>query len=96
MAMKWGYIFPNAPASLKPHHPTVYCHIVGIHGVGFYPSAEVQSVYSTAPADWAFLYGLKLGRDRFLMMYSSSSNHTLEMDFVKVLPVKRIEYFFKL
>ena len=26
-------------------------------GGGSYPSAEVQSVYSTAPADWATLSG---------------------------------------
>ena len=28
--------------------------------VGYYPSAEKQSVYSTAPADWATNRGLKI------------------------------------
>ena len=37
------------------HHQIVYCHIqeiVGWVGVS-YPSTDMQSVYSTAPADWA-------------------------------------------
>ena len=42
MAMKGWSTFPKVSASLEPHHQIVY-----------YPSPEVQLVYSTAPADWA-------------------------------------------
>ena len=45
MAMKEYSIFPKAPG-LEPHHQIVV-------GGEFYPSAEMQSVYSTVPADWA-------------------------------------------
>ena len=48
MAMKGYSAFPKAPALLEPHH-----QIVSRTLVGGYPSAEVPSVYSTAPADWA-------------------------------------------
>ena len=53
MAMRGCSAFPKAPASLVPHHQIVYCHKQDTHWGGSYPSAEVQSVYSTAPADWA-------------------------------------------
>ena len=54
MAMKEYSAFPKAPALLEPHHQIVSCHIQDtLYGGGSYPSAEVQSVYSTAPADWA-------------------------------------------
>ena len=53
MAMKGYSAFLKAPASLEPHHQIVLCHIVGWMGFGLYLSAEKQSVYSTAPADWA-------------------------------------------
>ena len=53
MAMKRCSIFPKAPALLEPHHQTVKCHIKNTCWGGGYPSAEVQSLYSTAPADWA-------------------------------------------
>ena len=43
MAVKGCPAFPKAPVSLEPHHQIVWCHI------------EVQSVYSTAPADLAIL-----------------------------------------
>ena len=52
MAMKGCSAFPNAPASLEPHYQIVGCHIQDTHR-GYYPSTEMQSVYSTAPADWA-------------------------------------------
>ena len=52
MAKKGCSAFPKTPASLEPHHQIVYCHIRTLIG-GSYPSVEVQSVYSTAPADWA-------------------------------------------
>ena len=50
MAMKGYSAFPKAPALLEPHHQIVECHIQD--------TAEVQSVYSTAPApaDWANIY----------------------------------------
>ena len=45
--------FPNALPLLEPHYQIVLCHIQDTWGRGSYPSAEMQSVYSTAPADWA-------------------------------------------
>ncbi len=39
--------------SLEHTHQMVYCHIQDTRWVGSYSSAEVQSVYSTAPADRA-------------------------------------------
>ena len=53
MAMKGYSAFPKAPASLEPYHQIVYCHIQDTRWGWSYPSAEVQSVYSTAPADCA-------------------------------------------
>ena len=54
MAMKGHLAFPKAPALLKSHHQlfsVINRTLVG--GGGSYPSAEVQSVYSTAASDWA-------------------------------------------
>ena len=53
MAMKGYSAFPKAPALLQPHH--LMFSVISRHslGGGSYPSAEVQSVYSTAAADWA-------------------------------------------
>ena len=45
--------FPKASASLKLHHQTVFVISRALVGGGSYPSAEVQSVYSTASSDWA-------------------------------------------
>ena len=45
MAMKGYSAFPKAPALLEPHHQIVQCHIQDTH--------SGESVYSTAPADWA-------------------------------------------
>ena len=53
MAMKGYFAFPQALVLLEPHHQIVLCHIQDTCWRGAYPSAEVQSVYSTAPADWA-------------------------------------------
>ena len=54
MALKEYSTFSKGPVSLEPHHQIVLCHVQDIRcGVGSYTSAEVQSVYSTAPADWA-------------------------------------------
>ena len=46
--------FPKAPALQEPHHQIVRCYIqdTRLRGVS-YACADVQSVYSTAPADWA-------------------------------------------
>ena len=59
MAMKEYFMFPKAPELLKPHHEMVLCHIsrtlVG-EARGSYLSAEMQLVYSAAPADWAKIY----------------------------------------
>ena len=53
IAIKGYSVFPKAPALLEPHHQIVKYHIMTLVGVGDYPSAEKQSVYSTASADWA-------------------------------------------
>ena len=53
IAMKGYSALPKPPALLEPHHQTVECHIQGTRSGVSYPSAEVESVYSTAPADWA-------------------------------------------
>ena len=50
--MKEYSAFLKDPVSLEPHHQIVLCHTGHSLG-GSYPSAEVQSVYSAAPADWA-------------------------------------------
>ena len=56
MAMKGCSAFPKAPALLEPHYQIGYPGYDTKHcggGGQFYLSAEVQLVYSTAPADWA-------------------------------------------
>ena len=54
-----GYsAFPKAPALLEPRNQIVKCHSQGTSWGGYYPSAEMHSVYSTTPADWASLIGL--------------------------------------
>ena len=55
MAMKEYSVFPKAPALQQPHPQIVSCHIWDTPGSGSYPSAEMQLVYSTAPADWTKL-----------------------------------------
>ena len=54
IAMKWCSAFPKAPASQEPHHQIIMCYVQDICSKvgGSYPSVEVQSVYSKAPADW--------------------------------------------
>ena len=52
MATKEYFIFTK-DLGLKPHHQIVQCHIRDIRWVGSYPPAEMLSVYSTVPADWA-------------------------------------------
>ena len=47
MAMK------GCSALLEAHHHIVWCHIRETHWKGSYSSAELQSVYSTAPTGWA-------------------------------------------
>ena len=53
MAMKGYSTFPKAPTLLEPHHQIFNVISRTLVGGGSYPSAEKQSVYSTAPADWA-------------------------------------------
>ena len=57
MAMKECSKFPKAPASLEPHHQIVNFITRTLIGGGSYPFAEVQSVYSITPADWARVSG---------------------------------------
>ena len=52
MAIKGYSAFPKVPRLLEPHHQTVYSHKQDTRW-GSDPSAEKQSVYSTAPVDWA-------------------------------------------
>ncbi len=53
MAMNGYSAFLKAPVLLEPHYQIVLRHNTG-HSLGrsSYPSAEMQSVYSVAPADW--------------------------------------------
>ena len=54
MAMKGYSSFLKAPALLEPHHQIFLMSYPGhLLVVGSYLSAEIHSVYSTAPADWA-------------------------------------------
>ena len=53
MAMKGCSAFPKALVSPEPPHQIVKWDIQDDFGGKSYPSAEVQSVYSTALADWA-------------------------------------------
>ena len=50
--MKGYSTLPKAPSLLEPHHQIVLCHISDTRWLWFYPSAEVQSVYSKALSDW--------------------------------------------
>ena len=61
MAMKRYSAFPKAPALLEPHHQIVFVFfVISRTFVDWsYPYAEKQSVYSTAPADWATGYSLE-------------------------------------
>ena len=53
IAMKACSAFPKALASLEPQHQLFRVISRTLVGGVSYPSAEVQSVYSTAPGDWA-------------------------------------------
>ena len=50
MTMKGYYIFPKT-LGLEPHHQIVYCHIKTLLEWGSYSSAEMHSVYSSAPGN---------------------------------------------
>ena len=53
MAMKRYSAFPKDPVLLEPYHQNYLVSYTGDSlGEGSYPSAEIQSVYSTDPADW--------------------------------------------
>ena len=56
MAMNVYSTFPKGPALLEPHSQSVLRHISGtLVGDGLTQPVEMQSVYSTATADWAIL-----------------------------------------
>ena len=55
MAVKEYFTFTKALALLEPHHQIVLLYLGHLSGGKSYRSAEMQSVYSTAPADMAFL-----------------------------------------
>ena len=50
-----GYSTFSKALRLEPHHQVVLCHAQDTHwsGRGLYLSAEILSVYSTAPDSWA-------------------------------------------
>ena len=50
MGIKEYPAFPQTPVLLEPHHQIIPEHSGFIF---FYQSAEMQPVYSTAPANWA-------------------------------------------
>ena len=52
MAMKGCNAFPKAQASLEPHSQIIVSYLGHLLGES-YPALEVQSVYSTALANWA-------------------------------------------
>ena len=52
MAINENSSFPKAPALLKSHHQFIVKNM-SLVGREAYPSAEMQSEYSTALADWA-------------------------------------------
>ena len=52
MAMKEYSTFPKAPG-LEPRNQMLYTIKSRTRVEGSYPSTEMQSAYSTAPADWA-------------------------------------------
>ena len=62
--MKGYSTFPKAPALLEPHYQIVLCHIQDTRWWGLTP---LQSVYSTAPADWAKTY--LLSKELFLQLF---------------------------
>ena len=52
MAIKGYFVFPKAPALLKPQSDCLMSYTG--HSLGeSYPSAEIQSVYSTVLIEWA-------------------------------------------
>ena len=54
MAMKRYSTFFKSPRP-EPCHQIVWCHYQDTHwGVRAYSSAEMQSMYSTAPVNWAY------------------------------------------
>ena len=57
MGMKGFSVFPKTPVLLETHLHIVVSYS-GHSLRGSYPSTEKQSVYSTAPADWARAFGL--------------------------------------
>ena len=58
MVIKGYSAFPETPTLLEPHHQIVFCHIRTLVGGVFHPFAEMQSMYSTAPSEWAETFDL--------------------------------------
>ena len=95
--MKGCFAFPKAPTSLEPHHQIVQCHIrTLIGGVGSYPSAEKQSVYSTVPADWASKFITlkgKMFKVACRMPFCFMSNRSNFFDFFSSAPTSHTTLF---
>ena len=68
---KSHFTFLEAPAFLEPHHMIIECNIHDARWRrgGAYNSAEMQSVYSTAPADWD---GQRMKEPKWLCVETSS------------------------
>ena len=60
MSVKRYSAFPKAPALLEPHHQIVNVIFRTLNGWRSYPSVEMQSVYSTAPAWAMYIYRICL------------------------------------
>ena len=52
MAMKGLSALPKTTVLLESLHQTVHCHMQDTCWGWSYPSAKIQSMYSTAPSDW--------------------------------------------
>ena len=55
VAIKGYPVFPKAPALRKPHHQ-LFDVITGHSFEESYPSTQMQSMYSAAPAYWIISY----------------------------------------
>ena len=73
------YHVPKVP-TLEPYHQMVRCHVP----IGYYPSAEMQSIYSIHPADKAELELVcKLVRSKMIMTSERENVH--EKNFLNVV-----------
>ena len=74
MAMKGSFVFSKALVLLEPHHQIVWRHKQDIRFEVSYRSVAMESLYSTATADWATLIRVSypLCIDTVFVFYSHS------------------------